>query len=274
MNTEQKLLDEFITNHTIRVLTFLEIYNSSELAEFISKIPVHLSSLLMSKMERTKTKRILESLDADAAKKIVEHLPVTTAANLLRQLDEKSRKSIFQHLSPGLSRQLKSLIKYPAHSVAAYAKSDVFTILEDFSVEQCYEKLKDTPLEVFSNLIILDREQTLVGSLLVNDLIKSDKRRIIKTIMNPDPLKIQAELSLEFLKEGSLWNDTHLALPVVNKNDHFLGMVTRSMLDEVESKKKSLERQVTTAGKALGELYRIGFTSLLHSTTTDQSTAN
>lgn len=267
MNTEQKLLENLINQHPGNVLSQLDAYTYDEIASFLTIIPASLSGLLISKMEKYRAIRILELLDIQTSSQIIEELPLINSSILLRQGDPKFIENIMALVTRSISSQLRAMIQYPKNWVGAVSDPEVFTLFDDLTVEQSLTKIKNNKLPIYLHLFIINREQTLVGYIVMDDVIKSKPNQKINAIMHKDFVKIRADISIDFLIEGNLWDEQYLALPVVDANDHFLGVITKSILSNIQRKDKSFDRQASAAGKALGELYRIGLSSLLHSAT-------
>lgn len=266
MNTDEKLLERFIHKHTVKVVTLLEKYNHSELADFLSRISPHQAGILTAKMDRYSTTMVFNKLDAKVAAAIIEQMSLPAAALLVKQLEEVHRRSILELLAPSLSAQISTLNQYPENSVASLAESDVFTLFDDLTVEQALAKLRINKLPVYPHIYVLNREQELAGLVTIEDLLKANVNERIQSVMLKNPLSIQVEMRVEHLLEGNLWDDAYLALPVVSNRNQFIGVIAKSKLSNLVQRTGARERQLNTAGKALGELYRIGFSSLLHST--------
>lgn len=267
MTTDQKILKNFIENHTVQVLQIIENFGEEEIAGLISILPTNLSTLLLSQMDRFKAARCLDKSDLEVAIKLIGTLSPSRAVIILRQLNQTHCDSILEGLSIERSKSLRQILSYPPDSVGAYLDPMVFTLQEDLTIGEALERIMENHSQVFSHIFILSRIQLLVGFIEMKDLIIHKKKKAIRTIMNPDPIKILADINIKVLSEGKFRNKTFSVLPVVDAQDTFLGVITSEIMIQINPEEKSLDRQAKQASMELGNLYQIGLSSLFRTAT-------
>jgi hypothetical protein len=105
--------------------------------------------------------------------------------------------------------------------------------------------------------------------LSVNELLRAKPKHLLITLMQKDLVKIYADLRLSDIKNHSEW--LHIpVLPVVDRENILLGKLEYHLIRRFEesSTKDRIPRHLIATSGALGELYRIGMTSLLQGAST------
>jgi len=265
MDTDNKILEKYIKDHTLEVLRIIEKLSNEEIIGLFKSISAELSALLISKMDRFKAARCLETIDLEIAIKLISSLNISSTALILRQIEENLRNSIVDGLSIENSKLLRQILKYPDNSVGAYLDPVVFTLYEDLSIGQGLERIKESHPHVGSHVFILSRNQSLVGFIDLKELITGDLSNPIRKIMNNNPPKILAEMDIKVLLKEQAWDELFTFLPVVNLQGIFLGVIRKKTLSEIKAKEKTSDYHAKQASIALGDLYQIGFSSLIRS---------
>jgi len=266
MDTDKRILERFINNHTSEALLMIENLDEEEIAVLLKSLSPELSSILLCQMDRFKAARCLEKIDPEIAIKLIETLTTSIAALILRQMDKNLRNSILDRLSSENSKSIHQILRYPDNTVGAYLDPLVFTLLQDLSISQGLERIKENQLHILSHIFVLSRDHLLVGFIELKELIKTDESKPIREVMNPNPPKILADMNINTLLEGwGGWDKSFPFLPVVDLHGIFLGVITWETLTNINKMEKTMDRHAQQASMALGDLYQIGFSSLIRS---------
>ncbi len=265
MNTDEKIISKFVQDHTGEVLHFIENLKDEEIADLIESLPIELSILLLSQMDRFKAARSLEKIDIEVAIQIMEKIPLSTSELLLRQMDTVFCNLILDGLPLQNSKLLQSILKYPKDSVGAHINPIVFTLRENQNISQGLEKIKKDNPDLHSRVFVLSQDQSLAGFIELKDLIIMDANTSIRSAMNINLPKIRADINISSLIERWDYDESFLQLPVVDANEAFLGVVTKEKLSSISSGKNTHDHPAIKAGSALGDLYQIGLSGLFRS---------
>ena len=265
MDTDQKILERFIQNHTDEVLNIIDKIDEERLADFLQLLPVEKSILLLSQMERHKAARSLEKIGQEQSIELIGNLPESVAVLILRQMDHEVLNSFLKGLPAEHSKSLRQILSYPKDTVGAYLDPKVLTLQENLNIGQGLEKIKANRPNVPPHLFILSRDHLLVGYIELKDLIINKRKKPIRDVMNPDPPKILADINIKIFTENNGWIDPFFILPVVDAKGIFLGVISKDSLSDIHPIKTTYDRQAQQASMALGDLYRIGFSSFFRS---------
>jgi magnesium transporter len=269
MNTEQIIIENFIVDHPLdaaRILGQLEI---EETAGFLKEIPGSMAADILEQFESYIAVKCLEKMDAEGSAAIVEKLPVQVATVFLRQVNGDLREEVLNNLSPQISVLLRRILSYAEDSAAALANPLIFSLPENMSVKEALQRVQKHAENVIYYLYIVDRNQVLTGVITLRELMIARPGAGLSEVMNPKISYLPADLNYQAIIIHSGWQKYH-AMPVVGDAGVLLGVIDYDQLRYIENmiKKTALPREAIAASKALGELYRIGFSGLVRSATT------
>jgi len=266
MEIENKILERFITNHTDDTIQVVEKLGTVELVEFLKSLPLDLSSLLLSKLNRLKASQCIEKADPSFAKKLLENCVPYISANILRILDQKKIQLLLEGISSEHSNAIRQILNYPENSAGAYLDSRVFTLKENVNIGEALDLIRENKNYVQSIVFVLSTEQILVGSIELKSLITGDSSRPIRSIMKKDLPKIVANIDIRALIDGKIDDEELPVLPIVDMHNVFLGIIDKKSISVLKSDKASKSKEIQQASLALGDLYQIGLSSLFRST--------
>ena len=267
METENKILEKFITNHTDDALQVIEKLSDAELIKFLESLHIDVSSLLLRKLNRLKAARCIEHADQTFAKEMLEVCSPSISANILRVLDQKLIQTMLESISSEHSSAIRQILNYPENSAGAYLDPMVFTLKENLNIGQALDLVRENDTYVRSTIFVLSSEQVLVGYIELKDLITGDPSKPIGSIMKTDIPEIVPNINVQALINGKIEYKELPILPIVDIHGVFLGVIDKKSLSALQSEKKSKSNDVQEASVALGELYQIGLSSFLRSTT-------
>ena len=265
MDTDEKLLAEFIQNHTSEVVLKIEALEEGEIAALLESFSSELSALLLSQMDRFLAARSLEKMKLDTTIKLIEKLPIYVAETLLRQLGTELRNSILSELPGQVSDPLKQILKYLKNTVGAFLDPKAFTLVEDNTIQQSMEKIKKNNPTIDTYIFVISRNQRLIGSIELRQLITNEVDKQIRSLVKSDLPKVSADMNISELND--LWekDGKYSQLPVVDPEGIFLGAISRETLAKNDAKKSTYDHHASQTSSALGDLYKIGFSSLFRS---------
>lgn len=266
MDTDLIIVENFIQNHPIEVQQIISEYDTDEILELLKTLSTESSSVLLTKMDRFRAAACIEKADIETAVKLIEPLNPLYAALILRHVSDTSEESIMNGLSPERSNSIRQILNYHENTVGAYCDPNVFTLYEDLTIQQAVSEVKVNYHQVMSPIFVLSRDQRLVGYLDIKQLMVSDPAHLILSEMNTDPPKIDADIDIRTLSE-SRWslNESFLVVPVVSNTGIFLGVLYKHILSEKKTKEEFSDYNARQTSIALGDLYQIGFGSIVQS---------
>ena len=182
--------------------------------------------------------RLLEELDDSLIEKVLEHESEKNISKIFRYLDTNDQATIIGMFPDSKQQEIltkievddkddvEEIMSYPDDSAGSVMTKETFTLNQNTTVKESIKKLQSFPEnDNIFYLYVLDNKEKLVGVVSLRTLVTSKNSKKLKEIMIKD---IQAATTStdqeEVAKKVAQYN--YLALPVVNRQNKFLGIVT------------------------------------------------
>ncbi len=166
---------------------------------------------------------------------LLESMPAFRAADLLALVDEEKAKFILQHMNHEKAKNIEELRKYPEDTAGALMRTDMFTLQDELTASQALKYIKKMKPSADKThvLIIVDKENHLVGTISLRTLLNAGPRQKIKQFMKKHPFAMGLFASKEDIATA-LEKYNYYMIPVIDENTKLKGMVTADeILSEV-----------------------------------------
>ncbi len=243
--TINNLSRHFLEEHPRESAKVLENFASDELVDFLEKYSDEtVASLIRYLMPATAVACLSGMKDAKAAT-ILEQLGVDNAARLLRRMKNKDQLALLGSVSGSYAMRLKSILRYPAGTVGQHMSPNVFIAAENMLASDVFSAARHATSEMQGDIFIINDAQHLVGLVDVKNLVFADQGLEINEIMRIPDAVLNARTNLEYVKDHPKWRFKE-ALPVVDHNNIFVGVLKRSVMFEALSGDQNLSRSEET----------------------------
>ena len=172
--------------------------------------------MLIQGFSDNELREVLDELYVDDAADLVEEMPANVVRRILTQADPEMRSSINQ------------ILRYPENSAGALMTMEYVSLRPDMTVEEAILRIRRQGVdkETIYTCYVLAKDRTLRGIVTVKDLLlaESDDTEISE-IMTTNVISVTTQDDQEEVaKMFSKYN--FLALPVVDKDNRIVGIVT------------------------------------------------
>lgn len=172
---------------------------------------------------------VLENLDADDAAQIIAEMDPDDAADVLDELDEGHRDALLGRLAKEDSEELRNLLNFSPDSAAGVMNIEIIMLEDAWTVDQAISHIRHEMEEDKENPYygyVVDEEDKLVGVLSLRDLMLARPGTILA-----DAVAGQSVISVLYDTDkrdvaGELSHYNFMALPVVDYENHLMGVVT------------------------------------------------
>ncbi|MCF8008501.1 MAG: magnesium transporter [Halanaerobiales bacterium] len=177
---------------------------------------------------------IAEKFDSDKLSKILTTMYADDAADFLGKMPVGKVKDTLNKLKTDQAKELQRLLGYSEETAGGLMNTQFIVFYQDNTVQQVLEKLRRiiSEPEMIYYIYIITRTKKLKGVLSVRQLLSSEPDQIIKDIMSKDVIKVYVNMDQEDVADVLNKYDL-LAVPVVNKNEQMLGIITIDDILEV-----------------------------------------
>lgn len=243
--TINNLSRHFLEEHPRESAKVLENFASDELVDFLEKYSDETVASLIRYLMPATAVACLSGMKCAKAATILEQLGVDNAARLLRRMKNKDQLALLGSVSGSYAMRLKSILRYPAGTVGQHMSPNVFFAAENMLASDVFSAARHATSEMQGDIFIINDAQHLVGLVDVKNLVFADQGLEINEIMRIPDAVLNARTNLEYVKDHPKWRFKE-ALPVVDHNNIFVGVLKRSVMFEALSGDQNLSRSEET----------------------------
>jgi magnesium transporter len=158
--------------------------------------------------------------------KMFIHLDTNDQAAIISMFPEEKQKEILEKIEVEDLEDVEEIMSYPDDSAGSIMTKETFTLNQNTTIKESIKKLQAVPEnDKIFYVYVLDNKEKLVGVVSLRNLVTSKNTKKLKDIMIKDIHAATSETDQEEVaKTVAQYN--YLALPVVNQQNRFLGVVT------------------------------------------------
>ncbi|UOQ46944.1 magnesium transporter [Gracilibacillus caseinilyticus] len=209
---QAKIFEE--QNEDIRFLIYSYL-SPEEMAEVIEQVDQDIVSDF-----------IIEMVPAFAAK-ILEHMSTDDAVDILNELDKNKVASFLTIMDKRSSEEIKELLHYEEKTAGSIMTTEFVVIHTTMTVKDAMRHLrKEAPdAETIYYIYVVNSYKKLVGVISLRDLIIAEGDWLIEEVMSDRVVSVPVGEDQEEIAQMMRDYD-FLALPVVDFQEHLLGIIT------------------------------------------------
>lgn len=243
-----KLIDK---THPADLALLFRYFNENEQDEIFNDLkPSADTAEFLNELDESISIRLLENESPERIAQILEYASSNEQAHLMGLVDDKYASSVIDLLKAEKQEELEEMMAYPEDSAGILMYTDVFTLHEDTKAKDAIYALQDQEdVEMVFYLYTLDNDGRLTGVISLRDLVTTSGDTMLKDIMSKQIHVVRPETDQEEVARiVSQYN--FLAVPVVDSDDHLLGIVTvEDVVDIIREEATEDFLQMVGAGK-------------------------
>jgi len=193
----------------------LEAMDVEHMADTLEEVEPDLQASLVEGMTDEKVADVLEEMEPDEAADLLAELPKERSQDLLALMEKAEADDV------------RMLLAYPVDTAGGIMTTEYASVHPQLTAAQAIEVLRETgaEAETIFYVYVTDSEEHLVGVFSLSSLVFAKPRALvsdfmIKRVITVHPLDDQDEVAQVVSKYDLL------AVPVVDDENHILGMVT------------------------------------------------
>lgn len=216
-----------------------------DLAHAVTKLPTNVRHVVYENLPDLQAKiifmihtgnntrmAIFRYIDDAEITQLLEEMPSDEAAFMLDDMSDRRLKRVLDLINPKKSQRIKELLKHDRHSAGRLMSNEFFAFIFNTTIGEVSEYIRDNPGIDLTCVFVLNQMNELIGFVPDRNLIVNPPNVPLKQVMRPILHKITPNaLRDEVVDIMERYNIP--ALPVVDENDHLLGVI--SYEDAVEA---------------------------------------
>jgi magnesium transporter len=235
----------------------LQTLHPSDLADILEDLGKKSSTTVFSALDEEKAADVLEELETRAQIHIIESLPLDKVADVLEkmpadevadildELEDDKAELLLNEMEAESSQEVRDLLEYDDNLVGSIMSTDYLSFSGTKTVDQVLKELrsrKPEPAELYS-LFVTEKDEKLIGTFTLRDLVVADPGTEINEIMKSDPVSLYDDQKTSAIAEiVSKYN--LLAVPVIDQEEQLQGMVVvDDVVEDLISERRTRRRK-------------------------------
>ena len=236
-------LNNYIESHEVsemhpsEIANILRGMNDEDFSIAIKKVPQELVGDVALALPDRYFDDVVENLSVDELSKAVSELESDDQLEFMHELedvDEDVASKVFDTLDDEDKKEITQLQKYEEDEAGAYMQLEVFTAHADEKVQDVIKRFaklrKENELENVQNLFIVDKHNTLLyavglDDLLIFDFSKTIEENIAASDESFEPIKAKDRDDIKHIVELFKQYDLSV-LPIIGEHGKLLGRIT------------------------------------------------
>jgi len=223
---------------TEKVLVF-RLLGTKKAVEVFENLPFPEQNYILNNLENTEVSQIINEMAPDER------------ADLFKEFPRKVSRKFFLLVNKEAAKETHALMDFPEGTAGSLMTTEFVTLKKEMSAKQAIlyiqENLRSNYRENIYSLFITDEGNRLIGSISLQDILKTPPDMLIRDAMSgAEAIKVYPEMETKDL--GNLFKKYDLFdAPVVDKNNILIGIITVD--DIMETIEKEATKDIYEIGK-------------------------
>lgn len=220
---------EFLSHHPYDQATFYEKadYDTRQLLyQFLS--PQEMAELFEAiEVDDDDYEKLFEEMDPAYATDLLAQMYTDDAVDILNELSKDQVAGFLSIMEEDSAQQIKNLLHYEEYTAGSIMTTEFVAIPKNSTVRSAMNILRNaaTNAETIYYVFVVDEQKKLSGVVTLRDLILSEEDALISSIMNTRVVSVSVGTDQEEVAR-IIKDYDFLAMPVVDHQDHLLGIIT------------------------------------------------
>jgi magnesium transporter len=235
-----------------------------EVAVLLQWLPEDELPALMEELSPANAARIMRTLASTDAAVLLGSMDPDDAADVLEILPEPEMDQILVRMRAEDAAEIRELTAYAPDSAGGLMTPAFVAVTADATSEQAINAIRALvdEAETVNYVYVVDGDRHLLGVLSLYRLLLSPSDTPVQSLMAPNTVRVRANADQE--AAARLLTDRNLlAIPVVDEEDHLLGIITEDDVADVLQAEATEDIERLGGSQPLNLPYRLASVPLL-----------
>jgi magnesium transporter len=236
----------------------------NEVAVLIQWLPDEEIAAILEELPPVEAARILRSLSANEAGQLLGEMDPDDAADVVELLPERAVAEILVRMKPDDAAEIRQLSGYDPDTAGGIMTPEYVAVSKDATSAQAIAAIRRLvdEAETVNYVYVVDDERHLLGVLSLYRLLLSPDDTPVEKLMAPSTVRVRASADQE--TAARLLTDRNLlAIPVVDDDDHLVGIITEDDIADVIEAEATEDIERLGGSQPLNLPYRLASVPLL-----------
>ena len=221
--------DEFLAHHPYDQASFYEKADSETrqlLYQYLS--PKEMADIFEAiELDDDEYEDLFQEMDARYASDLLSYMYTDDAVDVLNELNKEQVASYLTIMDKESAQQIKDLLHYEEYTAGSIMTTEFVAIPKNSTVRSAMNILRNAApnAETIYYVFVVDDERKLSGIVTLRDLILAEEDTLISSIMNERVVSVSVSEDQEEVAR-MIKDYDFLALPVIDFQNHLLGIIT------------------------------------------------
>ncbi len=236
----------------------------TEVAVLIQWLPDEQVGEILEELPPIVAARILRTLSAPEAGQLLGEMDPDDAADVVEALPDDAVAEILVRMKPEDAAEIRQLSGYDPDTAAGIMTPEYVAVAKDATSAQAIAAIRRLvdEAETVNYVYVVDDERHLLGVLSLYRLLLSPEGTPVVELMAPSTVRVKAsadqETAARILTDRNL-----LAIPVVDDEDHLIGIITEDDVADVIEAEATEDIERLGGSQPLNLPYRLASVPLL-----------
>ena len=223
----RQLKEALLEINEVDIASFMEELDSEKTVIVFRMLPKALATDVFAELPAESQSHIINSITDKELSEIVEDLYVDDAVDMLEELPATVVRRVLKNTTPDTRKLINQFLNYPENSAGSIMTAEYVGLKKNMTVEQSFAYIRHHGVdsETIYTCYVMDEKRHLEGVVTVKDLLLSDDEDVIENIMDTNVIFVRTTDDRSEAAERISDYDL-LAIPVVDKEDRLVGIVT------------------------------------------------
>lgn len=238
--------------------------DDGEITALLEHLPPAEIPELLEELEPEQAADILQRLDRAEAADLLELIDPDDAADIVAEFSGDAAEQILQAMEPDEAAEIRELLPYPPDTAGGRMTPAFVAIAPEVRADDAIAMLRQVAeeAETIYYVYVLDDDERLLGVLSLHHLVLTRPDAPVREVMVADPFRVRADADQETAAR-LLTDNNLLALPVVDDEDHLLGIITQDDVADVLEEEATEDIERLGGSQPLDTPYRLATVPLL-----------
>jgi magnesium transporter len=236
----------------------------NEVAVLIQWLPDEEIGEILEELPPIEAARILRSLSAPEASQLLGEMDPDDAADVVDALPDEAVNEILVRMKPEDAAEIRQLSGYDADTAGGIMTPEYVAVSKDATSAQAIAAIRRLvdEAETVNYVYVVDDDRHLLGVLSLYRLMLSSESTPVEQLMAASTVRVKAsadqETAARILTDRNL-----LAIPVVDDDDHLIGIITEDDVADVIEAEATEDIERLGGSQPLNLPYRLASVPLL-----------
>jgi magnesium transporter len=220
--------------HPADIAGFLEDIERDDFKKLFLKLPRRHKLEVFQELSESMKVTALAFMNEHDRAEALSVLPVEKLTDLFDLFTDEELKVYLGLLNKRAREEVISLLKFDPESAGGIMETEVFTLVDDYTVEKSIQVLQRVQpnRDIHQQIYVTDHGHRLLGHIRLEDLVLRSPKMRIYEFMRKNELVAQAAEDRESIAKNMMHYGL-MSVPVVGDNNEFLGVIPSDTLVDI-----------------------------------------